>query len=64
MLFKGDKQQNYPHLTITCILVLLILNINNAISLIKTNSFLSGAGLFGLARMYCNIVYATINTRN
>ena len=42
--------------------MLLILNRNNAISLIRTNSligtnyFLSGTGLFGLARMYC-IVY-------
>ena len=39
--------------------MLLILNRNNAISLIRTNSligtnyFLSGTGLFGLPRMYC-----------
>ena len=39
--------------------MLLILNRNNAISLIRTNSligtnsFLCGTGLFGLARMYC-----------
>ena len=27
---------------------------NNAISVIRTIFFLSGTGLFGLARMYCN----------
>ena len=39
--------------------MLFIVNRNNAISIIRTNSligtnfFLSGTGLFGLARMYC-----------